>query len=131
MFCVSRFPWMVEMFHTMHLIGNVQRPLLCICICICTYWFSCYCKFKKLLRAPRTSKVSKKSNPESAPRTQILREANSKLTPSCFSKILLFLSFFLRSYLTSGQCYQGIIFLVAPPFSLMQQLRDGYISLHS
>jgi hypothetical protein len=59
------------------------------------------------------------------------RSPERQLTPSCFiqtSKYFFFFSVFSESFLTSGQRYQGNIFLL---FHTMHQLPDGQSLLYS
>jgi hypothetical protein len=98
-------------------------------------------KFKTLLRAqrtpgtktPRPSKTAEKAGRQDQPRTPLRvakkamrvpikrehRMEGSHAAHSCFFLRLQILHFFLKSYLTSGQSYEGNIFLAVLPLSFI------------
>jgi hypothetical protein len=76
-------------------------------------------KFFTTITALIEIKLSTLKTPR-APRTPERRERQNAKRPSCFlqtSKYFIFFSILSEKYLTSGQCYQGNIFLLALPFS--------------
>ncbi len=141
MLCILWFPWKVEMFHTTCIWLAMSKAFFWDMMATFVF-FGSSVKFKRLLRAPRTPRITR------APRKTKLRGPRIRRMPRMAfggvstkeeilfsSRFKIFFTLLLRTYKASSLCYQGSVFLVAIPFSFivctMQQLRDDQLSLHS